>query len=282
MGDGVAFQSESTAQSYLAALGRCRVLADPDSGNAWTQLCIEEGGATLVAGTDPALLPKACKNAVEVQGARDAHVRDAVAEVRFLAWLDREEMLYAANGLIRRRSINSWTSRNVPFRAEIFAAEAPQRAAVHARELPRLETPEGRLVVRSARLFDGIGGGYRENLDIVIERGRIIAVEERADRAGAIVVDMGDLTALPGFIDTHVRLPRDVDPSLGPLLLAFGLTTLVADTNQADALNAQWSGKAIPGPLVLGDDWLLDGAGSGSRARGRSKIRGAWRPLPRI
>lgn len=175
-----------------------------------------------------------------------------------VAWLDRQEMLYAANGLIRRRSFNSWTSRTVPFRAEIFPAAVPQRAPVRARELPPLDTPDGRLVVRSARLFDGIGGGYRENLDIVIEQGRIVAVEERAERAGAIVVDMGDLTALPGFIDTHARLPRDPDPTLGPLLLAFGLTTLVADTDQADALNARWSGKAMPGPRVLGDDWLLD------------------------
>ena len=175
-----------------------------------------------------------------------------------VAWLNRQQMLYAANGLIQRRSFNSWTSRNVPFRAEISPTTSPQPAAVRARELPPLDSPDDRLVVRCARLFDGIGGGYRENLDIVIEQGRIIAVEQRADREGAIVVDMGDLTALPGFIDTHARLPRDADPSLGPLLLAFGLTTLVADTDRADELNAQWSGKAMPGPLVLGDDWLLD------------------------
>jgi Xaa-Pro aminopeptidase len=36
------------------------------------------------------LLPKACKNAVEIAGAREAHRRDAVAEIRFLAWLERE------------------------------------------------------------------------------------------------------------------------------------------------------------------------------------------------
>lgn len=175
-----------------------------------------------------------------------------------VAWLDRQEMLYAANGLIRRRAFNSWTSRNVPFRAEIAPATPTRRAAVSARELPTIAAPDGRLIVRSARLFDGVGGGYRENLDIVIEQGRIVAVEPRADRTGAIVVDMGDLTALPGFIDTQARLPRDVDPSLGPLLLAFGLTTLVTDTDQADALNEQWSGKAMPGPLVLGRDWMLD------------------------
>jgi hypothetical protein len=175
-----------------------------------------------------------------------------------VAWLDRQKMLYAANGTIRRRLFDSWTSRNVPFRAEIFPVAAAPRAAVSARELPAIDTPDERLVVRAARVFDGMGGGYRENLDVVIEQGRIVALEPQADRPGAIVVDMGDLTALPGFVDTQARVPADVDPALGPALLAFGLTTLVADTDQADALNAIWAGKEMPGPLVLGADWLLD------------------------
>jgi hypothetical protein len=175
-----------------------------------------------------------------------------------IAWLDRQEMLYASNGLIRQRSFNSWTSHNVPFRAEVLAVAAVEREPVRARDLPKLEAPGGQLVVRAARVFDGVGGGYRENLDIVIDGGRIVALERRADRDGAIIVDMGDLTALPGFIDTLARLPDDVDPALGPALLAFGLTTLVADTARADALNAAWSGKEIPGPLVLGADWLLN------------------------
>lgn len=90
VGDGVEFLTEQAAADYLQGLGECRVLADPDGANAWTQMAIEAGGATLVAGADPVLIPKACKNPVEVQGARDAHLRDAVAAVRFLAWLDCE------------------------------------------------------------------------------------------------------------------------------------------------------------------------------------------------
>lgn len=175
-----------------------------------------------------------------------------------VAWLDRQEMLYASNGLIRRRSFNSWTSRNVPFRAKVFPVAAKQREPARPRELPETGAPGGRLIVRAARVFDGVGGGYRDDVDIVIDKGRIVALEAHADRQGAIVVDMGDLTALPGLIDTRARLPGDIDPSLGPALLAFGLTTLVADTGQADALNADWSGKEMPGPLVLGTDWLLD------------------------
>ncbi|WP_435312257.1 aminopeptidase P family protein [Primorskyibacter sedentarius] len=39
---------------------------------------------------DPCILPKACKNSVEIEGARAAHRRDGVAMVRFLAWLDAQ------------------------------------------------------------------------------------------------------------------------------------------------------------------------------------------------
>ncbi|MEL6913336.1 MAG: aminopeptidase P family protein [Pseudomonadota bacterium] len=44
--------------------------------------------ATVSEGPDPCLLPKARKNAAELDGARAAHQRDAVAMVEFLAWLD--------------------------------------------------------------------------------------------------------------------------------------------------------------------------------------------------
>lgn len=39
---------------------------------------------------DPCVLPKACKNEVEIAGTRAAHLRDGVAMVQFLAWLDAE------------------------------------------------------------------------------------------------------------------------------------------------------------------------------------------------
>ena len=45
--------------------------------------------ASVQHGTDPCALPRARKTAAELQGTRDAHHRDAVAMVRFLAWLDR-------------------------------------------------------------------------------------------------------------------------------------------------------------------------------------------------
>jgi len=175
-----------------------------------------------------------------------------------VAWSDRHQLLYPANGLIRTRLFNSWTSTHIPFRATVYADEPQQRAPVRQRDLVVTDEPSGQLVIRAARLFDGIGGGYQDSMDIVIEGGRIRAVEERRDRPGAIVVNMDDLTALPGFIDSHASLPADADETLGPILLSFGVTTIVAASDQAAVLNKRWSGKEMPGPRVLGADWQLD------------------------
>ena len=168
-----------------------------------------------------------------------------------VAWLDRQQMLYAANGVIRKRQFNSRLSKTIPFRATIRRPDAQGSRAPSIRELPVVDEPAGQLVLRAARLFDGIGGGYREGQDIVIAGGRISAVEDREDRSGQVVVDMGDLTVLPGYIDSYATLPADADESLGPALLAFGVTTLVAEHDRAAALSARWASKEMPGPRVL-------------------------------
>lgn len=90
VGAGVRVLSEEEGAALLGNWSEKKVLADPVGASAWTQLSLAEGGATLVAGEDPVQLMKACKNSVEVEGARQAHRRDAVAEIRFLAWLDAE------------------------------------------------------------------------------------------------------------------------------------------------------------------------------------------------
>ena len=41
-------------------------------------------------GPDPCLLPKACKNAAEIEGSAAAHERDAAAVIECLAWLDAQ------------------------------------------------------------------------------------------------------------------------------------------------------------------------------------------------
>jgi hypothetical protein len=168
-----------------------------------------------------------------------------------VAWFDRQQMLYTADGQIRTRQFDARVSRTVPFRATVGRplARAPKSRPV--RELALVDEPEGSLVVRAGRLFDGIGGGYREGLDIVIEGGRIVAIEPRQEHENSVVVDMGDLTVLPGFIDGYASMPADIDERLGPAILACGVTTVVAEYDDAEALSRRWSGKQIPGPRIL-------------------------------
>jgi Xaa-Pro aminopeptidase len=51
---------------------------------------LDKAGAKVQRGPDPCQLPKACKNEVEIEGARKAHIRDGAALTRFLAWVARE------------------------------------------------------------------------------------------------------------------------------------------------------------------------------------------------
>lgn len=90
VGEGLRVHAEADGEALLRGQRGRRILADPATANAWTQLTLLDAGAELIAGADPVLLPKACKNAVEVAGMRAAHVRDGGALVRFLCWLDRQ------------------------------------------------------------------------------------------------------------------------------------------------------------------------------------------------
>ncbi|BFM12396.1 aminopeptidase P family protein [Simiduia litorea] len=90
VGAGVTFAPEADLAAALSGLEAKRLLIDCDQSNAWAQQVAKAAGAILVSGADPAALPKACKNPAELAGMRKAHIRDAVAVCRFLAWLDAE------------------------------------------------------------------------------------------------------------------------------------------------------------------------------------------------
>ena len=64
-------------------------LDQASAADALSRLVAESGGKP-VRGADPITLMKAVKNPAEIAGTRAAHVRDGVAVVRFLAWLERE------------------------------------------------------------------------------------------------------------------------------------------------------------------------------------------------
>jgi len=172
-----------------------------------------------------------------------------------LGWKDRQQMIYAANGGIREQRFGSSRSRPLRFRAAIPEPVKKPRKEVTRRLLTVNDAAGGKLVIRARRLFDGVWPGYRENMDVVIEGGRIVAVVERnapvsADTpADATVVDLGDVTVLPGLLDALSDAPRRA--SDGASILASGVTTIVAELDSSVVDLHRWDGPTMPGPRVL-------------------------------
>lgn len=66
------------------------VAVDPGTAAAAIFARLDAAGATVTRLGDPCQLAKACKNSVEIEGMRKAHVRDGVAMAKFLCWLSKE------------------------------------------------------------------------------------------------------------------------------------------------------------------------------------------------
>lgn len=124
-----------------------RVLIDPHTNAVKLILAVEGEGAAggrVVRRMDPTLMPKACKNPVEVEGARQAHIRDGAALVNFLAWLSRsvptntvDEQKAAAQLLDYRKEQELFQS--VSF--ETISSSGPHGAVVHYRVTPLTNRP---------------------------------------------------------------------------------------------------------------------------------------------
>jgi len=72
--------------------------------------------------------------------------------------------------------------------------------------------PSTTIALKAAHLFDGKTGRMTEPGLVVVQGQRIIAVGANAAiPAGARVIDLGDATLLPGFIDAHVHIADDHD-----------------------------------------------------------------------
>ncbi|RFB79594.1 aminopeptidase P family protein [Methylovirgula sp. 4M-Z18] len=76
----------------LAALGKAKKTVQFDAATAPALLSqtLEEAGGKAEIGADPSALMKARKNRHELAGTRAAHLRDAAAYARFLAWFAEE------------------------------------------------------------------------------------------------------------------------------------------------------------------------------------------------
>jgi imidazolonepropionase-like amidohydrolase len=69
------------------------------------------------------------------------------------------------------------------------------------------------IVIKAARIFDGKSEGFLRNSSVVVEGNKIAGLIATARvPSGADLVDLGDVTLSPGFIDAHTHLTVAAEP----------------------------------------------------------------------
>ena len=86
LGNSVQVHNPDQFEAALDAMKGKAVLVDPSTAASAIFDRLQRAGAKVRQGADPCQLPKACKNPLEIEGTRKAHVRDGAALAKFFAW----------------------------------------------------------------------------------------------------------------------------------------------------------------------------------------------------
>ena len=162
LGNAVTLERPDALDWALAELSGRRVLVDPAQSSAWYFDTLETAGATVVRGADPCALPRACKNAVEIEGARRAHLRDGAAVARFLHWLATDAQTHPPDeveAVAKLEAFREATGALKDLSFDTIAGAGPNGAVVHYRPTHktnrRVEPGQLLLVDSGAQYQDG-------------------------------------------------------------------------------------------------------------------------------
>lgn len=142
---------------------------------------------------------------------------------------------------------------------------------------PGLPTGKGTVVLKAARVIDGTGAEPIRNGAVVVTDDKIVAVGPAASvavPAGAKVIDLGDATLMPGFIDAHTHIIGRVlgDPE--------GQNSAFRDYDSFGAILAVDNARRT---LMAGFTTIRNvGAGNFDDLAIRKAINEGWTPGPRI
>jgi Xaa-Pro aminopeptidase len=162
LGNAVSLEAPEALPGALDALKGRKVLVDPAQSSAWYFDRLEQAGAAVVRGLDPCTLPRACKNAVEIEGSRKAHARDGAALSRFLHWAatEAQETLPGEMEVVQKlEGFREATGALKDLSFDTIAGAASNGAIIHYRPTTRLakRTEKGSLLLvdSGAQYLDG-------------------------------------------------------------------------------------------------------------------------------
>ncbi len=106
---------------------------------------------------DPCILPKACKNEAELNGSRQAHLRDASAMCEFLAWIDQGiSGLSEIDVVIKLEAIRTQSNALTDISFDTICGSGPNGAIVHY----RVDETSNRAIENNTLLLVDSGGQY--------------------------------------------------------------------------------------------------------------------------
>jgi Xaa-Pro aminopeptidase len=135
LGD-VDIRAESEVEDALSKLARegKSVALDPALAPVKYAQVLKDAGARVVDMTDPCALPRAIKNAVELDGTRAAHMRDGAAVTRFLHWIATVGQSGEVDEIAAAKKLESFraeTGKLVDLSFDTIAGAASNGAIVH-------------------------------------------------------------------------------------------------------------------------------------------------------
>ncbi|HEY3294551.1 MAG TPA: aminopeptidase P family protein [bacterium] len=134
------------------------VWLDPNTTNQWIADLIKPR-ASLMLKDSPIVMMKSLKNAVEIRGARKAHVRDGAAMVKFLYWLDQTAGREKLTEISVAEKLEGFRAKSKLFRGVSFDSiigYAGHGAIIHYSATPETDVP----IRRKGILLVDSGGQY--------------------------------------------------------------------------------------------------------------------------
>ncbi len=214
LGNGVRLHAKEAFVGGLRDLAGKTVIADPERSVAAIFEALGAAGAHVVERRDPAVLPKAIKNHVEIAGQRAAQLRDGAALARFLRWLSVEaprgglDELSAATKL---HDLRRDTGLLADLSFDTISGAGPNGAIMHY----RVSADTNRPIAPGLFLIDS-GAQYRDGTTDVT---RTVAVGEPTD-------EMRD--RFTRVLKGHIAIARAIFPdgTRGSQLDAFARASL--------------------------------------------------------
>ena len=179
LGNAVTIEAPDRLGATLEALAKsgARVQVDPGTAASWIFDRLNAARGHIHRAADPCLLPKACKNDVELEGTRAAHRRDGAAVTRFLAWLANEAPRGGLREIAASDRLEAFRREGQYFRDLSFptiSGAGSNGAIVHYRA-----TPETEKVLEPGTLFLLDSGA--QYLDGTTDITRTVAIGQPSD-----------------------------------------------------------------------------------------------------